>query len=1588
MSVKFDNITWNIIEKFFNDNPQVLVKHHLESYNDFYKTGLKSIFKERNPVILQKEQDPKTNQFKYRCELYLGGKNGDKIYYGKPVIYDEDREHYMFPNEARLRNMNYGMTIHFDLEIDFFIENDDGKIIESTEMINSIFLGRFPIMLQSDLCILNGLNKDVRYNMGECRNDYGGYFIIDGKEKVIISQEKFADNMLYIRDNYNEIYSHGADIRTVSEDASKPERTLSVRIVAPSKQHSNNQIVVNIPNVRKPIPLFILFRALGVVSDKEIIEYCLLNLEENSSFIDLFIPSIHDANKIFTQEAALEYIKTFTKGHTVNHVLDILMNYFLPNIGELNFQQKAFYLGYIVFNLLLVFTKLESPTDRDSFKFKRVEVPGRLLYDLFKEYYKLQQDHIKLKLDSEYNFKKSKNVYQGESFKDVVLQNYERIFNERITETGFKKAFKGNWGAAEHTKKAGVVQDLNRLSYNSFISHLRKINLPMDSSSKVVKPRLLHGSQWGIIDPVDTPDGGNIGFHKHMSIATHITSGCSSYPMMKFFRSILKMKLLEESNTKFLYSSTKIMINGSWVGVITNPQETMRIIKKYKRNGLLPIYTSISWNIKKKEIQVYTDSGRLSRPVFYVDNKKISFKNKTILEKISKMDFSWEQLISGFAKKKDTNYKVDGCKIYELEELYGTSNFDDLKGSEGIIEYLDTAEEESALISSDYDFNTSKPYTHVDIHPSLMLGVMGNQIVFPENNQLPRDLFSCGQSKQAVSLYNSNFFSRIDKMGVVLNYGQIPLIKSRYLQFINNEQHPYGENVIVAIMVYGGYNVEDSILFNEGSVKRGLFRTTYYNMYESREESSKVGENSIDSHFQNIQDANIDSTKFGYDYSDLDKYGLIKENTEMDEKKVVIGKVQTNLLNPNQPQDVSVYPKKGQLGFVDKSFMTEDEEGFRLAKVRIREERIPAIGDKFCSRCGQKGTVGLIIPEENMPFTENGIRPDIIVNPHALPSRMTIGQLVETLMGKACVNIGGYGDCTAFVNKGSKHELFGKALTQQGFNKTGNEILYNGMTGEQLDAQIFIGPTYYMRLKHMVKDKINSRARGPINQLTKQTVGGRANDGGLRIGEMERDGVIAHGAAGFLQESLLVRGDEYFMAVCNNTGTVAIFNKSQNLFLSPMADGPIKFNKSIDDNLNIENVSRFGRNFSILRVPYALKLLIQELQVMNIQLRIITEANVDQLTSMGYSDNIMKLQPPEGSTSENHKLNSIKKEIRERQTKAYSNIGDIDVTNIETGENVPSEFPEPSEQLDPEEFGWLFYTYDEERGEAYKSIIMKNNGEPSEIWFVEENNKDKPNRFPAGWKKNQLTYFDKTPVSPKIMIDQLLSNQVPNNWLICLDKIRNENIGKQLQLRHPSDSYSPPYAPTSPDYAPTSSEYSGPDPNKPLYDPSHPLYEQYKPVYDPNSPTFASTSPPYAPTSPAYAPTSPAYNPNSLSGNGNDSRPPSPDYPPPGYFSPHSPNTPPPPRGSKVLVLDSDKPVVIMPNQPSIETTGRPELEEINIETEPEDKTVEKIEEMVKQTTPKRDDGIELIINENIEKEEKEEEKESEGEKKTIKLDN
>ena len=1452
MDNEINKIVWNIIDKYFKENTNCLVEHHISSYNDFFKKDIYKIFKDNNPIRLQANFDETIDDYRNKCMLYLGGKDGSKIYFGKPIIYDDKNNiHYMYPNEARLRNMNYGMTIHYDIEIEYInilhnneiprilnqneevdilkesaddyqqkrefsnYKNDEtfdinqktnattnnngnnretsitindareikqateNSMIDSntqmfTDTIEKVYLGKFPIMLQSDFCILKGLSPDIRFNMGECKQDLGGYFIIQGKEKTIVSQEKFADNMLYIRKYSNEINDddeviqykqyYSCEIRSVSENVSKPKRTTSISILTPNTNYTNKNIVVDIPNVRKPIPLFILFRALGVLTDKAIIEMCVLDLDKYQHYLDIFIPSVHDAGGVLTQKIAIDFIATFVKGGRTEHVLEILSDYFLPHIGEVNYTEKAYFLGYMVFRLISVYYGVEQPTDRDNYKYKRIELTGSLLNQLFSEYFIEQQNHIRLQYDRRLTL--NLNLYSKNL--NTLINNFQKeIFKNKIVEQGFNKAFKGNWGSKPNTKRVGVVQDLNRLSFHSYLSHLRKTNLSLPSSNKSTGPRVLHSSQWGYFDPVDTPDGGNIGIHKHLSISTYISRGSQTRNnIIKWLRIKSSLKLLDETNPKALSNMTKVFVNGYWCGAIYNPIDCVNKFKLFRRNSLIPFDTSITFDIKLNTIFIYNDNGRLCRPIFYrdFDTNNISINNSDIKKLIKDNNFSWENLVSGFNNKK-SNIEFDSkhTNIYELSELYdgihtenNPARLERFIKNKAIIDYIDSSETENALIAFNYeDYNNSKlNYTHLEIHNSFILGSLANMIIFPENNPSSRNQFSCGQTKQACSIFHTNFQNRMDKNSLILNYGQIPLIKSRYLEYINQEQIPYGENAIVAIMVYGGYNMEDSILINEGALKRGLFNTTYFNCYESHEEVKQTSDGLSNTKISNIENiTNITGLKPSYDYSKLDSYGLIKENTPVTEKTILIG---TYNKSPNSPYiDMSKSPKKGQLGIVDKTFITDNEEGQRIAKVRIRDVRVPNLGDKFASRAGQKGTIGLVVPEADMPFTKDGLKPDIIVNPHAIPSRMTVGQLIESIMGKTCLMMGGFGDCTAFTNEGSKVGVFGEMLTHFGYHSSGNDILYNGMTGEQIESEIFMGPTYYMRLKHMVKDKINYRAKGPTTSLTRQSVSGRANDGGLRIGEMERDAIVSHGIVDFLTESMMDRCDKYKMAICNNTGCIAIFNPNKNLFFSPACDGPIQFSGSLDGkDLNIENVSKFGRNFSIVNVPYSLKLLIQELMAANIQMRIITSDNIDQIQNLTNYNNLEKL-------SNLNNIDELKQLIRYRLQNSSSLLDD------------------PIKDDSPE--------------------IMIKQFEPTT-----------PDDSPI-WKP---TTPDDSPIWKPTTPDDI--NIVPIS----------------------SNTDSPLYAPTSPDYPPES----------PLYAPTSPDYPPQSPLYAPNSPDYPphNDSPPYA----------------------------------------------------------------------------------------------------------------------------------------------
>ena len=1415
------SISWETIDRMFKDNPNLIVKHHIESYNNFFSKGIREIFRDRNPIHFFKELDKETQLYKYESEIYLGGINSDKIYYGKPIIYDDKgngdvREHYMYPNEARLRNMTYGFTIHYDIDVKFkiLIDKEDGStgankfsVHEEIITIEKVYFGRFPIMLQSNLCILNGLAPEARYNMGECRNDLGGYFIIDGNEKAIVSQEGRANNTLYILKDINDLYSFSAEIKSVSEDASKPVRTLAVRVVREQPSMSNNQIVVNIPQVRRPMPLFIVMRALGVISDKDIISHCLLDLKSYEDYIDLFIPSVHNAGNIFTQKSALSYIASFTKGKTMNHVLEILMNYFLPHIGELNFNAKALYLGYIVKRLLNVYTGAEKPTDRDSFKFKRLEVSGNLLYGLFKEYYKLQQDNIYLKIDKEYFYKKNQTSYQNLDFKNLISKNVELFFSDRIVETGFKKAFKGSWGSSEHTRRPGVAQELNRLSFWGFMAQLRKTNLHISADgAKVVAPRLLHTTQHGLLCPIHSPDGGNVGLHNHMSLSAIVTPGCSGRPYIKYLRKLEDqgIKLLEECSIEYLSNSTKIFLNGAWIGCTHNPLKIVNIMKLHRRNGMIDIYTSISFNYKRNEIIIFTDAGRLMRPLYYMMEQMISYERDNILERYENKTITWNNITRGFNTPKDA--LEESCKI-----IITRASVDNLIKNASVVEYIDTEEAESMVLAHSNlkrEDLLHKRVTHCEIHPSLTLSMMANQVIFPENNPYPRNAFSCGQSKQAVSLYNSNFNNRLDKSAFVLNSGQIPLTKSRYFNYISQEEHPYGENAIVAIMCYSGYNVEDAVIFNEASLKRGIFRTTYYNTYKAHETVEKVANLQVETKFMNILEENVLGVKAGFNYQNLDKTsGLVKEGTTVDENSVIIGMGTNSIDEPGVYVDSSITAKKGQVGVVDKAFMTEGDEGKRIAKVRIRGERIPAIGDKFCSRAGQKGTIGLIMREQDMPCTEDGIRPDIIVNPHAMPSRMTIGHLVETITSKVGCIYGGYGDCTAFVNKGSKHKELGKMLTKEGYHSSGTQYLYNGMTGEQMETEIYFGPTYYLRLKHMPKDKINYRARGPRTVLTRQTVQGRANNGGLRIGEMDRDCLIAHGMSKFINESMMVRGDQYYMAVCNKTGCIAVYNESKNLFLSPMADGPIKYVTNLDNNLNIVNITKYGRDFSVVRVPYAFKLLLQELQTMNIQMRIITEDNVDQLLSLTEGDDIRRLT---GLANFEQITNEIDQILHKEKDPLL--IKEKTPEEISFNDEVTFMEKQPTPQNE--------FKQTEEDGTMLDDGFYK----PSEFNFFKDGSYVKVKNEPTSAIYKVIDYDDE-------YMEYILEAQTGPFKGKYRDVVDNDLVEYKLQDGD-LDTPTPDKAPPSPSYYPESPVAA--------YDPGVSPRAEYSPVsptYDPNTPS-------------------------------------------------------------------------------------------------------------------------------------------------------
>ena len=1349
----YEEEPFTMIQSYFRgQHLERLVRHQIESYNHFTNFQILRTIQMFNPVSIRSENDFIPEHNKYLLEMFV---NFENLKLFTPQIHENNgATKMMLPQEAKLRNFTYASSMYIDLNIQYVVRNtekmDTPKIIQTT--LPKINIGKMPIMLKSAICVLTQNSHIPHAFTGECPMDCGGYFIIKGSEKTVLGQERAAENRVYCFDGKNTTkWNWFAEIKSVPDFKCISPKQIEM-MIASKNNGFGNPIFVTIPRIKQPIELFVLFRALGVTSDKKTCEYIVLDISSDkyAQILQFLQSSIIDAGKYMTQEDALRHITASAAYTPMNmdketgskkkreFTMEVLNNDLFPHCKTL--EQKMYLLGYMANKLIQTSFGWRAPDDRDSYLNKRIDLTGTLLNNLFRNYFNKLVKEMQKQVIREIN---NGSWRSTEDYENIInMTNIYKIIKSTTVENGITRALStGDFSIKQsNSSKVGVAQVLNRLTYMSSLSHLRRINTPLEKSGELIAPRKLHNTSFGFCCAVETPEGQSIGVVKNISYMAHITIPTNSASLYEYVEPyILK---LEDATSEQLYNQVKVFVNGAWVGITKTPMELYAEMKNKKYCGIINIYTSVVFDYKMAEIRICSDGGRLTRPLLKVKDGKAVI-TKEIVDRLEKGELSWNDLLNA-------------CKL-----------------DESVIEYIDPEEQNYAMIAMKskksylQDVNTKINYTHCEIHPSTIFGVLASCAPYPDHNQAPRNTYQCldpqelvwmadgskkaiqdvkigdevitfhpktyaltttavvnqfvrpndypiyelqtlsGRSikatedhkfmtnhgwktvkeiitaynvefmayastqdhclsetgwhdwkqmrqnlvkigrydastrsylfeplkgfqlipdgmvaditvesdnhsflagehgflssncamvKQAIGVYAINYDNRMDKSGYILNYPSRPLVDTRLMNFIQLNRIPSGCQIHVAIASFTGYNQEDSILINKGSIDRGMFSATIYHT-EKDEDKNIIRDEIIRCKPDPTKTKCI---KFG-NYDKLNSQGFIEENELVENRDIIIAKIIPIKENRNDPtktikyEDQSKNFRTTEETYVDKNYTGRNGDGYNFAKVRVRTYRKPVLGDKFASRSAQKGTVGNIIPENDMPFTKDGMRPDIILNPHAIPSRMTIGQLKETLLGKVLIELGMFGDGTSFGNLSVK--TITEELLKLGYESYGNEVMYNGMTGEQMEMSIFFGPVFYQRLKHMVNDKQHSRAIGPMVNLTHQPAEGRARDGGFRIGEMERDVLCSHGMTKFTRERLLDVSDKYSVHVCKKCGMIACFNDGDRNRAYTNNDFSIHLCKTCGNKTD----------FSLVEMPYANKLLFQELQTINVVPRIITE---------------------------------------------------------------------------------------------------------------------------------------------------------------------------------------------------------------------------------------------------------------------------------------------------------------------------------------------------------------------------------------------
>jgi DNA-directed RNA polymerase II subunit RPB2 len=1214
------NISRNLIDKYFRTNVYPYTKHHIDSYDQFLREDLVSIIKANNPILIVKDKIKDANAYTYKIELYVGGEDGTQIEVGTPTLSLQNTKdvRLLFPNEARLRNLTYASTIYADIFVKVTYTTSVIQGIPQSVMLEipnddfkKIPLFKIPLMLHSSYCLLHDKPNEFLKEAGECPYDNGGYFIVDGSEKVLITRQEQAFNTLYITPQ-----PKNKKIKVYASISCLSASSRVIKLVSFMQRRSNDGIMVSLPYVRHPVPLFIIFRALGFQTDEEIVKLIFPDLEspEAKFLLPKLQPSIVDSYPILNTYTAVNYIKLLTKGFTEETVINILRNQMfvhMPSDGT----SQALFLADCVRRILRVSEGFDTPPSRDDTRNQRCLTSGFLIQELFNNIYKEWRSAVSLAIDREYY--NGKTIYKDENFKNIfTYANIANIYKVGFITEGIMRAFKGKWGSSLGEDKTGVLQQLSRLSYCDFMSHCRRVILDFDTGMKLTGPRHLHTSQYGYFCTSETPTGASIGITKNLSILTTISTTSQLHSFATWLRTKGRVYTAEDVTTEQRITWIPVYVNGGLFGFSARPDLLTNVLKLMKRTGCLPFSASISFSITSRKVFIYLDSGRPLRPLIWLSSKGDSSQKKALytkgVEKYAKT--TWRDMVMGSLKEREnaTLSSTDFFDIFESNPRAQLEEYvDGLTPHVGIIEYVDPYEQNETYIANTVDYVKDET-THIEVHPSTILSLMSTLIPFPHHNQSPRNQLSCSQSKQGVSIYATNWSNRFDNNAHVLCYGEAPLTRTLYSSYLGEGRMPYGQNIVLALACWTGYNQEDGIVVNADAIERGLFRTMAYRSYSTYEENDDM--NKTRTRFGNPKNIEFwKDLKPGLDYTKLDDNGIIREGEYVDDETVIVGAFMIGQ-SGGAAKDVSVTPQVWTRGRVEKVVMTVNNVGLRMVKIRVVQDRKPEIGDKFSNRHGQKGTINIMLRGHDMPRTASGIVPDMIMNPHAIPSRMTMGQNLEQLLGKSAAINGAVGDATAFMNDGNPQEEIGNILEQYGFEKYGNELLYNGATGEQIKTVIFVGPTYSMRLKHMVEDKWNARGEGRKEQRTHQPTGGRGNEGGLKIGEMDRDTILAHGVSSFFRESYTKRSDGTVIQVCTSCGTYPIYNEKLNIHICPLCDGPVRYAGDNINNLEIlPPISRPKSKIVNVEMPYTTKLLAQEIDTfLNIGMRVITTADVNK----------------------------------------------------------------------------------------------------------------------------------------------------------------------------------------------------------------------------------------------------------------------------------------------------------------------------------------------------------------------------------------